>query len=706
METQKTTTKMGATQLGAYVDAFVEFSSLQRKPFERKWYDNNFFDDGYHFRYISRTTNKIVDLTAKGESNAPMRAIPKASLQIRGLANLLLQPDYVPVIYPTKVTKANYQDEQMYQSALEAAKDIAKKTGNWITKEWDRQELDDKIIQMVILAAKNYISYIQVWADPVEEKICSQVYDAFEIYIKNDVTDIQDSPMIVKAVPQLIATIKANPNFDREELKKITPDNKYASSEIKNAYMVSKYGTGAHSDAAATLILKEAFIKEYLTDENYEDYVQDAGGKMNYGLKKKGDQVVRQVFVAGGVTLYAKYTNLSKYPFMDFRFEPGSVNGTALIERFIPANKSLDTIVSRIERYANTMVTGTWLKRKGENTEISNIAGGQVLEYESSKPEQAQIASVPGFVFNFIGLLDQFIEEQGASTAALGKLPGGIRSGTAIESIKQTEYANLKIASKQLQKTIKRITCALLEIADNHFITPQTITLLEEGEPTYFDVMGNRGIEGRKMLGLDVPANVVPLKGDYLVDIKVEQGMGFTAEGKKAAMKDVIDFMQVLAQQQLIPQGAINIVAKRFLELYEFGGTAEFTDEMDSFADGGKPMDDQQLMQMKVAVLEALKEAGEVGDEASKKRIMENKVGTVEALKESGLADKINQPVVDNPEMAPLNYKDVPEDIKRQMEAEAGFTPSTSISPSGADTVAKLTPKPVQKGGSNGSKKE
>jgi hypothetical protein len=102
------------------------------------------------------------------------------------------------------------------------------------------------------------------------------------------------------------------------------------------------------------------------------------------------------------------------------------------------------------------------------------------------------------------------------------------------------------------------------------------------------------------------------------------------------------------------------------------------------------PLTEDQITQMKVAILEALKESGEVGEEASDKRIMENKVGTMEALKESGLADKIQGPIADNPETAPIPYKDAPEDIKRQMEQQAGFSPSTMKSPIETQTETKV----------------
>jgi len=60
---------------------------------------------------------------------------------------------------------------------------------------------------------------------------------AFDIYLDGTLTEIYDSPSIVKAKPWLIAKIKANEEFDEAAVEAISPDNKYASSEVKQAYM-------------------------------------------------------------------------------------------------------------------------------------------------------------------------------------------------------------------------------------------------------------------------------------------------------------------------------------------------------------------------------------------------------------------------------------------------------------------------------------
>jgi hypothetical protein len=596
---QDRTSEIPTENIGAAVDSMVRSFADKRQQFERRWYDNNFFDDGFHFRYVSRATNRIVDLSERQSNNIPQRALPKASRQIRGIANLLTQINPQPVVYPEKVMMSQFgEDQQSYQMALQTAKDVSKKMGFWIEEEWKKMGFKDLITHMIILAAKHGVSFMQIYPDPVKEQIKAQVFDAFDIYLAGNLNCIYDSPAIVKAVPKYIAEIKANELYDEDAKAQISPDNKYASSEIKQAYMQGKYSAGVVSDHSATLIEHEAFIKEYLSDANWKN-VSEKGKEYNVlENKKKGDQVMRHVFTAGGVTLLDEYIDLPDYPFVDFRFEPGAIYQTSLIERFIPMNKSLDILASRVEAYANTMVTGAWIKRRGEDFQINNMPGGQVIEYETTPPVQAQSSSVPPYLFNFLEFLEKLIEEQGASTSALGQLPSGVKSGIAIESLKATEYANLRMASDQLKNTAKRAAEKMIDLASKYFIKPQTVYLMEQGEPQYYDVIGQRGVEGRQKLGIEVP-QAVPIKSDYIVDIQVESGMGYTAEGKKQTMQQIIGFMMQLVQQGLITQPAVMEVVKKFLETFEFGSTAEFMEAMEQGLQTA-PLNEEQLTQMKI----------------------------------------------------------------------------------------------------------
>jgi len=693
------TSSLGTLRIAGEIETFVLMEDMKRKNFERRWYDNNFFDDGYHFRFVSRTTGKIIDISAGRNTLGPTRSIPKASRQIRAIANLLMGVEPYPVVYPKKINPNKFpkvvnpetgkeENGPEYKEAVKLAKEQAQNIGHWIQKEWKAQEMEEKITLAIILAAKHGVSYLQVWPDAIDEKIRTQVWDAFDVYTIGELHNVEESPMVVKAVPKLISQIKANEMFDPEQLKKISPDNRYASSEIKEAYMRSRYGKGIPNDASATLIQKEAFIKEYVNKYNREQIVADLGDKASEF--KMGDTIIRQVFEAGGVWLYDKYTTLRKYPIVPFTMEPGPLYQVPLIERFIPANKSLDTVVSRVERYINTMVAGAWTQRKGENFEITNKAGGNVYEWETSKPEQVNIAPLPQAVWNYIKELNANIEEQGASVSALNHIAEGIRSGVAMESLKATEYANLKIPSKQLKKFTKQITERMIEIAGNHFILPKTVELLDKNnEPSYFQIIGQEGVVAREKAKIELDPTLTIIDPNTTVDIEIESGLGFTEQGKRDTMMQIANYMIQLAQQNLLPVEAVTVAIQELLETFNFGSTQEF---MQAITTGTMPTDftKDQLNKLKIAILETMKDAGVAGQENETRMVESTKVGVLEALKESGLAEKMGGGVQDNPETAPIPYKDAPPSIQRQMEIQAGFTPAEEPSPSEITAVSKL----------------
>ena len=642
------TNKIDSEQIGETVQNLMTEAKDARRSFERRWYDNNFFDDGYHFRYLSRQQNKIVDLADRSTIYNPLRAIPKSSKQIRGMANLLLSQDFLPVIYPEKINAAAYppiltpdpetgemtqQANPEYQEAIKASKLVAKLSGHWVQEEFRNQEISEKLALMVILAAKHGISYMQIWPDAVKEQIQTQVFDAFDVYVLGSVTELSDSPFIIKGLKRRIAEIKADERFDQDKVEQISPDNRHASSEIKESYMKARHGGMVNPEAVASVIEKEYFIKEYLNGENSARLRrQKNGGEILQG-REEGDVVIRHGFVEGNVNVLDEYVNLPDYPFVDYRFEPGPLYQVPMIERFIPSNKSLDLVVSRLERYIHTMVTGAWLKRQGEQFDINNTAGGQIIEYQATPPQQANIANMPGFVFSFMNLLTGFIEEQGVSTSILGKVPTGVRSNAALETIKESEYANLVISSRRLKNTIKRITQKFLDLADRYFVNPQVSYFLEKGEPQYFDIIGATTLAKRQALGVETPETAVPLSGEYRVDIQVESGLGYTREGQRESAKELGNFIIQIAGLGLVSPEFAKIFVLKLLELYGFGVTQEVVEALEQEGQMGQ----EQIDKIKLAMVETMGDLQKQGTlPTGEQRVQEGKTATAETLADLG----------------------------------------------------------------------
>lgn len=691
--------KTSTASIGKAIEDLVSDAITRRRGHERRWYDNNFFDDGNHFRVISRKTGRVID-HAYQNSGYIERAIPRASRQIRGVANLLFGAEPYPVIYPERLTVEDFMsstgfDETRYQAAIKDNKSIARKQGIWVVNEWEELGLPLKLIDMILLAAKNSVSWIQIYSDTEKQELKADVYDAFDIIVHGERRDYCELPFITKTCPMDIREVKDDPRFDPKMVETLTPDNRYATSEIKDAYMRVRFGTkiGDEKSGNSTIIIKESFLKEVLTDDNWKDAAKKASDNGSMDGKSPGDGIMRHVFSAGGVTLGDEYVDYDEYPLVPFRFEPGPIYQVPFIERFIPQNKSVDVIVSRLEKWVNSMIVGVYQKRKGENFQVSNFPGGQVVDYETTPLTQMQVGTVGSTPFEVLNLLNKYIDEQGATTSALAQIPAGVRANAAIESLKSTEYANLKISTMMLKDTIKKITELILERTDKDYLEPHETSSMQDGEPQYFDVIGQRGMDLSKKINKPLPQGIIPIKKDLKVRIKIEPGLGLTTEGKKDAMESILNLIATFMKlnPDIVPMEAFVQMFKKFLESFGYGSTQELMEAMET---GMKEqgISEDNMKKMQIAMLTALKDSGAVGPEADKKLVMSTQVGVAQALKDTGVIDQLNKattPVPDNPELAPIPYKDAPEDIKRQMERNAGLTPSRMVSPSGSDQLVK-----------------
>jgi hypothetical protein len=277
--------------------------------------------------------------------------------------------------------------------------------------------------------------------------------------------------------------------------------------------------------------------------------------------------------------------------------------------------------------------------------------------------------------------MSALIDEQGTTTSTLSKVPTGVKANAAIESLKESEYANLVMASRRLKTTIKKIAERFLDIADHNFITQKDVYYLENGNPKYFQVIGHQALKGRKRLNAmeGIPHDIIPLSGDTRVDIEIESGLGFTKEGQKGTMLQLFQQLDPYVQQGLIPPEAFKVAIQKFLETYQFGATAEFMEEMDKHM-GQNSMTDQQITQMKIAVLEAMKEAGEIGKPASERRVQESALGAIQAIKDTGIAKGTNTPApAQKPPSVSIGFDKLPPEGQVQAAAQAGIQISSEM---------------------------
>lgn len=305
-----------------------------------------------------------------------------------------------------------------------------------------------------------------------------------------------------------------------------------------------------------------------------------------------------------------KYIPGTEYPFVDFRMEAGAIWQTPQIERFIPQNKAIDDVMTRLERHINSNPMGIWLRQKGENFEISNSSNAYVLEYEGRPPVNVPTSPMPSDPFNLITIQERLIEEQGVTTTAMGKIPSGVRANAAIETLKASEFSNLTMNTKMLKKTIEKAASKILFLADTYLMNVREVSYYQGGEAQYFDVIGKTGADVRQnKLQEQLPPNTIVLDSSDRVRIEVETGPGYTVEGKRANMLDLSNFFMAMAKEGLVNPEAMRLIIEKLLDTYQFGSTSEFLEEYDKFSgQQSQQVDEKMKNQIKLSVAEVIRD--------------------------------------------------------------------------------------------------
>jgi hypothetical protein len=133
---------------------------------------------------------------------------------------------------------------------------------------------------------------------------------------------------------------------------------------------------------------------------------------------------------------------------------------------------------------------------------------------------------------------------------------------------------------------------------------------MDNGNPDYFDIIGQKGMEQYQKLAnkkgalVNIP-DAIPIKHDYKVEIEIESGLGYTEEGKRNTMISILEWMMKLAQMGYVTNEAVGLVIQRFLEIFQFGSTAEFMDALEA---GTPPLTENQIKEVKIAVMEVIKD--------------------------------------------------------------------------------------------------
>lgn len=427
-----------------YIDNLFEETSRTYIKQHRDWYINERFLKGEHWIVYNKTLNKVQTLpVSDGEVR---RTINKIKAQVRGVKNFVKRNQPRWEVQPLGLTDSDLKE--------------AKQKNKIIQFIYDREKFPLLITDQVINSMKCSIGIMEGGVMKIEGKDILKFWidDTFDVVFDPMAKDLQSCRFIIKTFKKPISSIK-----EKYGVKDISADNKDAAVDYKQVLEQEKYNkSNGSGDDMQTAIVKETWLK----------------------WEENNKTKVRVITTTSNKTLRVFDTSYRRYPFFLYCLEktPGALYGEPWIKHLISINKSLDKTVSQIESYIQRMLAGKFLIKQG--VEVSSITdkGAEKIYYKgTTPPTQMQLQPLPSTLFAFTQDLERWLEELGGMReASLGRTPGSLQSGRAIEALQNADASTVSEPVENLADMLSDIAEFTLEIIEDFQIASEEI--IQEGE--------------------------------------------------------------------------------------------------------------------------------------------------------------------------------------------------------------------------------
>ena len=431
------------------VESLFDDTKSHYLKMHRDWYINERFYRGDHWVIYNKTLNKIqiIPIT-KGEIR---RTINKIKSQVRGVKNFIKRNQPRWEVHPNGAT------DEANKKALASNKILQ----NIYRRKKVKEKLTDVVVNglkysvgiMEGSVVKNGSNYdIDFWCD-----------DTFEIFFDPLAADKDSARFVIKACRRPLTSVLNNPLYTIKR-GTISPDNKDAATDYKELLEQEKYEDGKifASKDLESVIVKELWLK----------------------WKEQGKIRVRVLTVVGNKLVRVYDPFYRRYPFFIYNPEkdPNSIYSNAWVKDLISLNKSLDKSTSQIEGYIQRMLGGKYLIKQGVETSSITDRGQEKLYYKGSVPPvQQNLQPLPAAPFNHISNLERWIEELGGiREASLGRAPGSVQSGKAIEALQASDAGTVAEPIENLEGMLAEMAEFSLEVIYDYQSTSRDIT--EGGE--------------------------------------------------------------------------------------------------------------------------------------------------------------------------------------------------------------------------------
>jgi len=284
------------------------------------------------------------------------------------------------------------------------------------------------------------------------------VNDTFDVAFDPTSSTIQGCRYYIKTKATPLTSIKEKWGVN------VKADNKPSASQYKTLLENERHnGESAGAKDLETAIVKETWLK-------WKD--------------EAGDVKMRKITTCEKQVLDIEDVNYRQYPMWSYcaEREAGVMYPDSWIKDLISPNKSLDKTVSAMETYIQQMLAGKWMIKKG--VEVSTITdnGAEKIYYNGSvPPTQMNLQPLPSSVERYTNMLEGWIEEFGGMRAAsLGRNPGSLQSGKALEALQSADAGVVAEPIENMEILLQKMGRFILEVISDFQVGSQILT--EGGE--------------------------------------------------------------------------------------------------------------------------------------------------------------------------------------------------------------------------------
>lgn len=514
-------------------------ASDARRRYDWEWLTRDLYRRGYQFsRY--NPSNRTVVLSSRSTIKVPINLM---WAQMRVIKNQVTSFKPKWEVLPTGISQQSLANAQYSGKALDYY--------------YEKLNLKKKIKETVIQGLQYSVGGPwQIGYDPEGDNGNGEVYiwliDTYDFYIDPSAQSVEDAEYCVKAIRRPLDEIKTNPNYTFYDIP-VKGEQKQAASEYKQFLLQALRYQAAYTETEEGAILKEAWIKVRINDENVEEITKELRqNDQDTKDLRKGEVIMRVVTYLDFVEdpLRVQLIRRSDYPFELYQADinPMEIYGESWAKHVIPMNRVLNALESSKFEYNYKYAKGRIVIDKNSGVRIITNEHGSIVEKnQGAEVTSLPLQSLPDSYDTQIGNMRGYIEDVGgAHDISFGRIPAGIKSGIGIAELKQADSTNQSDLVDNMEDFLVKVAKKLLkEIAQNYDVPKLIKALGKNGDPEHFAVVGEKSGSKRKnqrqvRIGAD-NFDIATIGRDNEVTVKIGSWIAYTKEAQQEKLKEYFE---------------------------------------------------------------------------------------------------------------------------------------------------------------------